>query len=136
MPPVVATTVRTSRREPRRRFPRARRDRRGAAGGGGSVAGPARPFNSAASRATSCRSTNFAGGAEISLLVEDDWQRQGIGTALLARLAALAEAQGITELSADCLAGDDVLPRTAARAGLRTERGAEDGAKLRLFLPA
>ncbi|WP_410620154.1 GNAT family N-acetyltransferase [Amycolatopsis sp. cmx-8-4] len=77
-----------------------------------------------------------AGGAEISLLVEDDWQRQGIGTALLARLAVMAEAQGITELTADCLAGDDVLPRTAARAGLRTERGSEDGAKLRLFLPA
>jgi GNAT superfamily N-acetyltransferase len=78
----------------------------------------------------------MSGGAEISLLVEDDWQRQGIGTALLARLAVLAEAQGITELTADSLAGDDVLPRTAARAGLRTERAADDGAKLRLFLPA
>jgi GNAT superfamily N-acetyltransferase len=77
-----------------------------------------------------------SGGAEISLLVEDDWQQQGIGTALLARLAVLAEAQGITELAADCLPGDDVLPRTAARAGLRTERGIEDGAKLRMFLPA
>ena len=77
-----------------------------------------------------------SGGAEISLLVEDDWQRQGIGTALLARLAVLAEAQGITELSADCLTGDDILPRTAARAGLRTERGIEDGARLRMFLPA
>ncbi|MER6800250.1 GNAT family N-acetyltransferase, partial [Amycolatopsis mediterranei] len=77
-----------------------------------------------------------SGGAEISLLVEDDWQRQGIGTALLKRLAVLAEAQGITELSADCLAGDDVLPRTAARAGLRTEHSIEDGARLRMFLPA
>ncbi len=77
-----------------------------------------------------------SGTAEISLLVEDDWQRQGIGTALLARLAVLAEAQGITELTADSLTGDDVLPRTAARAGLRTERAVEDGAKLRLFLPA
>lgn len=77
-----------------------------------------------------------ATGAEISLLVEDDWQRQGIGTALLARLAVLAEARGITELTADCLAGDDILPRTAARAGLRTERATEDGAKLRLFLSA
>jgi GNAT superfamily N-acetyltransferase len=78
----------------------------------------------------------LSGGAEISLLVEDDWQQQGIGTALLARLAVLAEAQGITELFADCLAGDDILPRTAARAGLRTERSVEDGARLRLFLPA
>lgn len=72
------------------------------------------------------------GGAEISLLVEDDWQRQGIGTALLARLAALAEAQGFTELAADCLPGDDVLPRTAARAGLRVERDPENDARLRL----
>jgi GNAT superfamily N-acetyltransferase len=78
----------------------------------------------------------LSGGAEISLLVEDDWQRQGIGTAMLARLAELAEAQGITELSANCLEGDDSIPRTAARAGLRTERSIEDGAKLRLFLPA
>jgi len=89
----------------------------------------------------------MSGGAEVSLLVEDAWQRQGIGTALLARLAVLAEAQGFTELSAESLVGDDVLPRTAARAGLRTERdsecgsergserGKEDGAKLRLFLP-
>lgn len=75
------------------------------------------------------------GGAEISLLVEDAWQRQGIGTALLSRLAVLAEAEGISELRADCLPGDDVLPRTAARAGLRAERPTEDGAQLRLFLP-
>lgn len=76
------------------------------------------------------------GGAEVSLLVEDDWQRQGIGTALLARLTVLAEAEGITELTADCLPGDDVMIRTAARAGLRAERATEDGAKLRLFLTA
>ncbi|MCR6488119.1 GNAT family N-acetyltransferase [Amycolatopsis sp. OK19-0408] len=74
-------------------------------------------------------------GAEISLLVEDTWQRQGIGTALLARLAVLAEADGVTELKADCLPGDEVLARTAARAGLRTERGAADGTRLRLVLP-
>ena len=65
--------------------------------------------------------------------MEDDWQRQGIGTALLARVAALAEAEGITELRADCLPGDEVLARTAARAGLRTERPTEDGTQLRMF---
>ena len=51
---VVATTVRTSRRDSRRRFPRARRGRRGTAGDGRPAAGPPWPFNSAASRATSC----------------------------------------------------------------------------------
>lgn len=77
-----------------------------------------------------------AGAAEVSLLVEDDWQRQGIGTALLARVAVLAEAQGCTELRADCLPGEEVLARTAVRAGLRTERANEDGTQLRMFLPA
>jgi GNAT superfamily N-acetyltransferase len=71
------------------------------------------------------------GKAEISLLVEDGWQRQGIGSALLARIAALADAEGINELSAHCLAGDDVMARTAARAGLRVERA--DGDALRMF---
>nr|WP_245805385.1 GNAT family N-acetyltransferase [Amycolatopsis australiensis] len=76
------------------------------------------------------------GAAEISLLVEDDWQRQGIGTELLARVAVLAEGQGITQLRADCLPRDEILARTAARAGLRTERSTADGTQLRIFLPA
>ena len=76
------------------------------------------------------------GGAEVSLLVEDNWQRQGIGSALLARLGALAGADGITELSADCLPDDDAMIRTAARAGLRAERVSGERAALRLFLEA
>lgn len=75
------------------------------------------------------------GGAEISLLVEDAWQRQGIGTALLARLAALAAAAGIAELRADRLPGDETLNRTAARAGLRTDHPTDDPTRLRMVLP-
>ncbi len=71
--------------------------------------------------------------AEVSLLVEDSWQRQGIGTALLARLAVVATAKGEYELSAVCLPGDDALFRTAARAGLHPERAIDDSS-LRLAL--
>ncbi|PKV90717.1 L-amino acid N-acyltransferase YncA [Amycolatopsis echigonensis] len=73
------------------------------------------------------------GTAEVSLLVEDAWQRQGIGTALLARLAALAEAGGTAELSAIRLAGNDAMVRTAVRAGLQVETCSDDGTVLRLI---
>ncbi|MBN9740579.1 hypothetical protein DMP23_05565 [Amycolatopsis sp. A1MSW2902] len=72
------------------------------------------------------------GTAEVSLLVEDAWQRQGIGTALLARLVALAGADGITELTAVRLPGNDAMARTAVRAGLRVETSPDDGTVLRL----
>ncbi|WP_051166150.1 GNAT family N-acetyltransferase [Amycolatopsis orientalis] len=72
------------------------------------------------------------GTAEVSLLVEDAWQLQGIGTALLARLAALAEAGGTTELTAVRLPGNDAMVRTAVRAGLRIETSPDDETLLRL----
>ncbi|OAP28049.1 Acetyltransferase (GNAT) family protein [Amycolatopsis sp. M39] len=72
------------------------------------------------------------GTAEVSLLVEDAWQRQGIGTALLARLAALAEAGGTTELTAVCLPGNSAMVRTAVRAGLQVETSPDDATVLRL----
>jgi GNAT superfamily N-acetyltransferase len=56
--------------------------------------------------------------AEVSLLVEDSWQRKGLGTALLARLAVIAGARGHHELTAVCLPGKDTIFRTAQRAGL------------------
>ncbi|WP_370939117.1 N-acetyltransferase family protein [Amycolatopsis sp. cg13] len=73
------------------------------------------------------------GTAEVSLLVEDAWQRQGIGTALLARLVVLAAADGITELTAVRLPSNDAMARTAARAGLHVETSPDDGTVLRLF---
>lgn len=74
--------------------------------------------------------------AEVSLLVEDSWQRRGIGTALLARVATLAVAAGITELRADRLPGDQALLRTAARAGLRPAATPGADGALRMFVDA
>jgi GNAT superfamily N-acetyltransferase/bacterioferritin-associated ferredoxin len=65
--------------------------------------------------------------AEISLLVEDTWQRKGIGTALMARLAVLAAARGYRELVAASLPGRDEIFRAAVRAGLNPERSEEKG---------
>jgi GNAT superfamily N-acetyltransferase len=40
---------------------------------------------------------------ELGVLVEDGWQRQGIGTELLTRLVAAARARGIDQIVADVL---------------------------------
>ncbi|MGH3620300.1 MAG: GNAT family N-acetyltransferase [Sciscionella sp.] len=58
--------------------------------------------------------------AEIVLLVDEEWQQRGVGTALLRQLAATARAAGITELFALSTAGTSALARTAARAGMAT----------------
>ncbi|WP_090095712.1 GNAT family N-acetyltransferase [Lentzea jiangxiensis] len=65
--------------------------------------------------------------AEISLLVEDAWQRRGVGAALLAALASDARAAGFAELVAWCLPAETALVRTAARAGLAATTRREDG---------
>lgn len=72
--------------------------------------------------------------AEISLLVEDSWQRNGVGTALLARLAVLAQARGHRELTAICLPSQDAIYRTAVRAGLGPTLPGEPGGVLRIDL--
>ncbi|MCC8245102.1 GNAT family N-acetyltransferase [Saccharothrix luteola] len=66
-------------------------------------------------------------GAEVSLLVEDGWQRRGVGTALLGSLAGAARAAGYRELVGWCLPAETGLVRTAARAGLPTSVRREDG---------
>ncbi|SFR20680.1 Acetyltransferase (GNAT) family protein [Lentzea waywayandensis] len=65
--------------------------------------------------------------AEVSLLVEDAWQRRGVGAALLDALASDARAAGYSELVAWCLPSETALVRTAARAGLAATTRREDG---------
>jgi GNAT superfamily N-acetyltransferase len=47
-----------------------------------------------------------SGTAELGVLVEDAWQRRGIGRRLVAYLVAAAPARGITTLTAAVLAGN------------------------------
>jgi GNAT superfamily N-acetyltransferase len=72
--------------------------------------------------------------AEVSLLVEDSWQRRGVGTALMARLAVLAMARGHTGLVAMSLPGRDEIFRTARKAGLAPEPPEEEGL-VRIAIP-
>jgi GNAT superfamily N-acetyltransferase len=47
-----------------------------------------------------------SGTAELGVLVEDAWQRRGIGRRLVAHLITAAPARGITTLTASVLAGN------------------------------
>jgi GNAT superfamily N-acetyltransferase len=55
--------------------------------------------------------------AEISFLVEDAWQRRGIGTRLLQTLVELALRAGITRFSADVLSDNLLMLAVFRRAG-------------------
>ncbi|MEU6644162.1 GNAT family N-acetyltransferase [Saccharomonospora sp. NPDC046836] len=76
----------------------------------------------------------FTDVAEISLLVEDAWQRNGLGTALLRRLAVLASARGCRELVAMSLPSGDGIRRTALRAGLSPASAPDETGQLRITL--
>lgn len=54
--------------------------------------------------------------AEVGLVVADQWQRQGIGTALASRLLLAAEARGFDRFVAHVLHGNAVIRRLLARA--------------------
>ncbi len=71
--------------------------------------------------------TGLRGCAEVSLLVEDAWQRRGVGALLLRALASDARVFGYGELVAWCLPSENSLVRTASRAGLSTTTRREDG---------
>ena len=56
------------------------------------------------------------GTAEIALVVADQWQRQGIGTALASRVLLAAEARGFHRFVGHVLHGNAVIPRLLDRA--------------------
>lgn len=61
--------------------------------------------------------TNDPGVGEVSLLVEDDWQGKGIGTAMLTHLARAARAAGHTEMFGWCPTTEPGPAQVARRAG-------------------
>jgi GNAT superfamily N-acetyltransferase len=71
--------------------------------------------------------TNDPTVGEVSLLVEDDWQSKGIGSALLTHLIRTARAAGHTELFGWCLPGERGLARAAERAGYPVSTRFEEG---------
>ena len=54
---------------------------------------------------------------ELGVLVEDDWQRRGIGTELLTCLVASARARGIDQIVADVLGEDSFVLSALRRVG-------------------
>jgi GNAT superfamily N-acetyltransferase len=64
---------------------------------------------------------------EVALLVEDEWQRRGLGTTLLGSLVELAAARGLTELRAHVLPWNRRMLALFERAGLSGRRSYEDG---------
>lgn len=71
---------------------------------------------------------------EVALLVEDAWQRRGIGTTLLRRLTRHAGRAGFAALLAHTTADNVAMLRTLRRFGV-TGHGPRDGALLSLTLP-
>ncbi|WP_433391917.1 GNAT family N-acetyltransferase [Micromonospora sp. KLBMP9576] len=72
--------------------------------------------------------------AEVALLVRDDWQRRGLGSALLRRLVGHAERAGYAALTLHVHAGNAPMLRTVRRLG-RATPAERDGTLVTLTLP-
>jgi RimJ/RimL family protein N-acetyltransferase len=65
--------------------------------------------------------------AEVGLLVQDDWQRLGLGTALLRRVVALATQIGVEAVHAHTHADNAPMIRTMRRLGLPLRHETDSG---------
>ena len=70
---------------------------------------------------------------EVAVLVEDRWQRRGIGTALLRRLLGYAERARFAALVAHTAADNVAMLRTLRRLGAATTD--RDGSMVSVTLP-
>ncbi len=70
---------------------------------------------------------DHAGVAEVSFLVEEDYQGLGIASRLLRQLAAIARARGITRFDAEVLAVNRPMLAVFARSGLPMRQRREEG---------
>jgi GNAT superfamily N-acetyltransferase len=75
-----------------------------------------------------CRYAGAGGarGAEISVAVADDWQHQGLGTALLRRLIDYARAHGVKRLYSMDSAVNDSMRNLGADLGFTVSRDPDD----------
>jgi GNAT superfamily N-acetyltransferase len=55
--------------------------------------------------------------AELAVLIEDDWQHRGVGSALAAEIIRLARGRGLRALRAEVLADNHFIPSALARFG-------------------
>ena len=74
--------------------------------------------------------------AEMAILVDDDWQGDGIGSLLIEHLTAVARREGIQELVGDVLATNFSMLRTSASLapGIARQHGEEPGV-VRIEIP-
>jgi acetyltransferase len=70
------------------------------------------------------------GSAEVGLVVRDDWQRQGIGIALAARVLQAAEARGFTRFVAHVMSDNVMIQKLLNHVGqvlsMRTRSGVSE----------
>ncbi|HWX09831.1 MAG TPA: GNAT family N-acetyltransferase [Gaiellaceae bacterium] len=76
------------------------------------------------------------GDDEIGVLVEDAWQRRGLGTRLLSRAVAEAARRGATELAADVAFANPHALRMLRRLGRSTLSVTPEGYRLVMQLAA
>ena len=70
----------------------------------------------------SCRFTDDGTSAELGILIEDGWQRHGLGRRLLGQLVAHAASAGVTALDAQVLTEQDWLIGLLSEHGTCTAR--------------
>jgi acetyltransferase len=83
--------------------------------------------------------TGFDDEAELSVLVSDRFQRQGIGTLLVSKLLEVARAEGIRRITAEILFENYPMQRISKQLGFRLHRDTEEmvvKADLDLYQPA
>jgi GNAT superfamily N-acetyltransferase len=73
------------------------------------------------------RSAENPGEAEFAVAVADDWQRRGLGTALLRQLAARARAEGITRFTGFVLEDNQPMRGLLQSLGEVQQRDADEG---------
>jgi GNAT superfamily N-acetyltransferase len=61
-------------------------------------------------------------GAELSLVVRDDYRNRGVGTEIISHLALIARREGLFYISAEALIENKPVLRLLDKCGLDTER--------------